>query len=325
MVQANPPASDAEFDEDFRPDERLFHYTSSHGLYGILESNCFWATHFRFLNDSSEFFAAKKSLTVFVEHEIRKKIAALKVSGVISLREGVSVKDISEHDAQKIVEGMYEATLNHADPFVFSSFVSDPQSKEFRDGLLLHWATYGRDGGYALEINPHKLAKLIRGRQENLLLQKAAYVRDVVPAELSNEYRIIGEVAQEMIEGLLAERFDEARIEKSGQAFMKVASLIKDAFFEGEREARIALLRLKVGIQAYTPKNVYIRHQQGRAIPYVKLFEGELTAEKSPIEAIIIGPHPDRERRLKALSLYLEAKGLTDIKVIQSNVPYLGG
>ena len=74
-------------DEDFEADERLFHYTSSQGLYGILESGCLWATHFKFLNDSNEFFAARKSLVEFVRGEIKRKIVALKVNGEIRLKD----------------------------------------------------------------------------------------------------------------------------------------------------------------------------------------------------------------------------------------------
>ena len=32
----------------------LFHYTNDHGLKGILESRCLWATHYTGLNDSTE-------------------------------------------------------------------------------------------------------------------------------------------------------------------------------------------------------------------------------------------------------------------------------
>ena len=34
--------------------EKVFHYTDSSGLLGILNSGVLWATHYRFLNDSSE-------------------------------------------------------------------------------------------------------------------------------------------------------------------------------------------------------------------------------------------------------------------------------
>ena len=66
------------------------------------------------------------SLTEFVEKEIRKKIAALKVSGVIALKEEVTIKDLSNHEAKVIVGALYEATLGSSEPFIFSSFVSDP-------------------------------------------------------------------------------------------------------------------------------------------------------------------------------------------------------
>lgn len=323
MAEANLPASNDEFDKDFKPDERLFHYTSSPGLYGILESGCLWATHFKFLNDSNEFFAARKSLIEFVELEIRKKIAALKVSGSITLKEGITIKELSAHEATTIVNSMYTVTLNHSVPFIFSLYVSDPESDDFRRGRLLHWATYGRDGGYALEINPHKLAALFRGKTENLLSQKAIYVGASPPLELTNEYALIGKVAQEMIVGILNDSLGGIDIERSAQAFMKVASVIKDNFFENEREARVVLLRLKTVMGEYVPPSVFIRHHQSRAVPYIKLFEKRLLGEQSPIESIIIGPHPDRDRREEALRLFLDARGLATIELFQSDVPYL--
>ena len=78
-------------DKDFHKDERLFHYTSAEGLYGILDSECLWATHFKFLNDSSEFFAARKWLLDFVHRAIHKKVAALKVNGSVTFKEGTDI------------------------------------------------------------------------------------------------------------------------------------------------------------------------------------------------------------------------------------------
>ena len=37
-----------------KPEKLLYHYTDQTGLDGILSSGCMWATHFKFLNDSSE-------------------------------------------------------------------------------------------------------------------------------------------------------------------------------------------------------------------------------------------------------------------------------
>ena len=325
MAQANLSNSDNEFDKDFKPSDRLFHYTSPEGLYGILESDCLWATHFKFLNDSNEFFAARKSLTEFVEVEIRKKIASLKVSGRISLKDGVSLRELSAHEAAVTVDAMYEATLNGSQPFIFSSFVTDSAIEGYRNGHLLHWATYGRGGGYALEIDPHKVAKLLYGRPENLLCQKAVYVKGQIPAELKGDYEIIGDVSQKMVEALLNGSLQELDVSASAASFMRIASVIKDAFFEDENEARLVAMRLNAGVDKYVPPKVFVRHGNQRAVPYIKLFESRLLGDGCPIASIIIGPHPDRERRKEALELFLDSRGLGRIQVFQSEVPYLGG
>jgi hypothetical protein len=44
-----------DFDEETDVPSRIYHYTSTEALYGILASNCFWMTDYRYLNDPSEF------------------------------------------------------------------------------------------------------------------------------------------------------------------------------------------------------------------------------------------------------------------------------
>jgi hypothetical protein len=40
--------------EDQAEPELLYHYTNQMGLLGILKDKCIWATHLRYLNDTSE-------------------------------------------------------------------------------------------------------------------------------------------------------------------------------------------------------------------------------------------------------------------------------
>lgn len=148
---------------------------------------------------------------------------------------------------------------------------------------------------------------------------------DDIPVELGDEYRLIANVAQEMIEGFRENTMERVDVARSASPFMKIASLIKDKFFRDEKEARVVAMRLKRGGGEDASHEVHVRHIRGNAVPYIKLFEKRLFGKHSPIEAIIIGPHPDRERRREALSMVLEAKGLTQIAVVQSEVPYLGG
>src|SRR5262245_4947739 len=126
-----------ELDPDFEANERIFHYTSSAGLYGILENNCLWATHFRFLNDSQEFLSARASLLGFVRDELHRRMAALKVNGQIALKEGVILKDLCHHEAEVIVNAMYTATMNIGWWFIFSGFVCDQNHADYSNGGLL--------------------------------------------------------------------------------------------------------------------------------------------------------------------------------------------
>ena len=315
-------------DKDFHKDERLFHYTSAEGLYGILDSECLWATHFKFLNDSSEFFAARKWLLDFVHRAIHKKVIALKVNGNIKFEEGTDVKALCLHEAEVIVDAFYTTTLKLASPFIFSSFVSSPPEKSFRNGELLHWATYGRNGGYAIEMNPHKLALLTNEEWDaggvSLLSQRAIYLEDDTPKALRDDFEIFGTVAQQMVVGRLAENFDHVEIDKAAQPFMRLASVIKDEYFKNEGEARLVAMRYRAEVGGRVSPKICVRQSASGAIPYIKLFEGRLFGKNCPIEAIIIGPHPNRERRAEALSILLESRGWAAIKVIPSEVPYLG-
>jgi hypothetical protein len=45
---------------------RLYHYTNEQGLYGILENQCVWATHYKFLNDYSEIILLREKLIKYL-------------------------------------------------------------------------------------------------------------------------------------------------------------------------------------------------------------------------------------------------------------------
>ena len=46
--------------------KKLYHYTNWDGLLGILNTKRLWATHYRFLNDSSEFTLFRDELISLV-------------------------------------------------------------------------------------------------------------------------------------------------------------------------------------------------------------------------------------------------------------------
>jgi hypothetical protein len=318
-----------ELDSDFSEQERIFHYTTPEGLYGILESNCIWATHFQFLNDSKEFYAARESLVQFVHKAIHRRFAAWKVNKQFEFEHGVDLSGLALHEAGVIVDAMYTTTYEKlGSSFVFSGFCCNPDHKSYRNGGLLHWATYGRHGGYALRLNPHKIAPLLK--TENTKFPdfmyrsgRVVYSEDAPESRFKRDYETLATVAQSMIEGMAKDDFSNVDIAKSADPFWRISSMLKDEYFRDEAEARIVGLLMNAGRPGNRQHTIHVRHRDGVSIPYIKLFEHSLLDENCPIETIIIGPHPERVRRYRALATFLRHAKLSFIEVVESDVPYI--
>ncbi len=321
---------DSELDRDFAKDERIFHYTSAQGLYGILESKCFWATHFQFLNDSKEFYVARDSLIEFVRKEIHKQLAAWKVNKQAEFKDGITLADLAEHEANVIVDALYKTSYDKVGaPFVFSGFCYKPDHKHYQNGGLLHWATYGQKGGYAIRLNPHRLASLLKKESTQFgdfgyRSGKVVYSSEAPESRFSKEYQIIGKVARSMVEGIAKNKLTDVDVSESADPFWNVSSMLKDDYFSDESEARIVAMLVNLDKPDIRRHTIHMRHGDGVSIPYIKIFEQILIGENCPIDAIIVGPHPEKERRLRALSTYIRHVGLKFIEIIESNVPYVG-
>jgi hypothetical protein len=61
-MEEEEPESEAIIDQA-KPKALLYHYTDQRGLLGILRSQSIWATHIRYLNDSSEYNHVQISLS----------------------------------------------------------------------------------------------------------------------------------------------------------------------------------------------------------------------------------------------------------------------
>ncbi|MGD0191496.1 MAG: hypothetical protein ABSD74_12215 [Rhizomicrobium sp.] len=322
----------------FESDERVFHYTNAQGLYGILESGCLWATHFQFLNDSKEFYSAKRSLTKSVESALARHLAARKVNRQITITDGTSIRTLASEESQRFVDILYSALFGSeehsvvgSDAFVFSTFRCSPSNEAFADGELLHWATYGRNGGYALQFAPQKLDALLVNERKKFvglpyIFEPTFYSKEgEVPAGLKDAYGEVCNSATEMADYEVSQHRTVAPdYAVAGGAFMHIVSRTKDAFFKREAEARIVVFRSRVEQTGFRWHPFFIRHAAALPIPYIKLFEDQLFGEHLPIERIIIGPHPERERRQFVLREFLRQKKLLDkIQIAVSEVPYV--
>lgn len=321
--------ADVPRDEDFDPDDWLFHYTSSEGLLGILQSGCLWATHYKFLNDVQELRAIEDNLARFICDEVSRKIAALKVNNRLELKDGVSIREVGQDVGRRILRIMYTTTEQTFDSFIFSAFCckKSDDKEEFESGNVLHWATYGREAGYALQLDPHKMFRCSKKKkktykEDGYITRKVVYVKGLeILNEWKKDYQIIGDIVRELAEAeALRGSIKGVNVGRSLEHFLKVTNFSKSAIFSHEREGRIVLLLLKNGNELKHP--VFLA-QRGRVTPrpYVKLFENVLFGEDCPIERIIVGPGLAQDRRKKALEIFLQAHGLK-IEVTTSKLSY---
>lgn len=323
----------------FLETERFFHYTSADGLLGILNSNCFWATHYQFLNDRREIRAAERIFQTHLAKGIHRRVAAMKVNGELDVEPGANLKEAAKAEAETIVQSHYDATLSFMAPYITSFFLCDEVKNptHFKDGILRHWATYGRAGGFAIQISPQKLydALVASNRDQShsgVLQTRVSYPddEDRIDNELENDFDTLLNVGVRLMEERLRdEKIDNdlgKAIEDSYLSFCRVISSIKLPYFADENEARVVIFKptaisAKKAGKKKLPHMVHLRPGLGSLVPYIKLLEN-LVLSSGCIERIIVGPSSENTMSKIALEGFLEAREL-DIEVTLSDVPYL--
>src|ERR1700688_4931664 len=128
----------------------VFHYTDVTGLLGILSSETLFATDYRYLNDLTEGSAIRELLMLILEKEVAEIIPKLAERGLLAgFYEGYG-----EHGHRLQAEAMYRSLIRVIDlvsPFFVLSFCKhDPQTQEFKHGLLSQWRGYAESGGAAI-------------------------------------------------------------------------------------------------------------------------------------------------------------------------------
>jgi hypothetical protein len=324
--------------------EFLYHYTTHAGLYGILESQCLWASHYTSLNDYTEcrFFVPVLAQRLYSEF-IKSLQSENKLNFNNESNKNQFFKECKNFWLNQSKE-ISEAHRNiHGDEFYIASFSRYSSD----DGLLSQWRAYGKDGGYALVFNKHKIEKLIKNK-EGVLFGNVFYARNNIinndeqkmfedSEQNSMNYwdestqRQMDEAADNIMEHIkyiLEEDKDPSidpdlkdMVEKSYAGSLKWLAFCKHFGFSEENEFRIICSPI------YTRK---FRDVNGRRIAYLELFKptkqktskGDKSKFLDAIEKIIIGPHRDKYEREKELSFWLKSTD-NNIDVAVSDIPYL--
>jgi hypothetical protein len=303
----------------------LFHYTTGAGLQGILTSNCLWATHYRHLNDAHE----GETGWNFLKNDILKPL----------INKYADDKNFHAHDLEAERKSILENYIKYRKetyPKYFkghyiTSFCMHKNKETIKNGLLSQWRAYGQKDGYCIEFDFITLKNLL-----NSMYANKAYVANNVFYGLSiqsltqTQLNIIEDSIKLFILSYINQGTNNSyhvdSLISDLSITMSIISMTKHSGFKEENEFRISVSDPIEKISAGTLKH-YHREQNGRLIPYIKLFEHpEEVNFQLPIKRIIVGPHPEAERRKHALDeiLYDRTFNGNPIKVDVSEIPFIG-
>lgn len=321
----------------------VFHYTGIHGLTGILQSQTLWATHAAFLNDGAEIKAFQGRLTGVLRPGVAKGIDELlqRVPSKRSLvdEHGGREKTVDELTAM-ISNSMYKVLLGTregrpiSDLYV-TSFCKSATSEIAQHGLLSQWRGYGQNGGYAIVFDTAELESLLREEHEKwrypLIWADAVYSSqsdEEIREELGDDMDQLSlAVAETVLEGWSPEP-----LAKTFGPLLRCACRYKHWGFHEEREVRIVAMPTNSDLLTYetlSERTEVIKSRRsflrgGTAIPCIHLFEGitRLPEKPLPVTRIIVGPHPEKERRRRALEFLLREHRI-NVPVTVSDIPYV--
>lgn len=318
----------------------LYHYTNAEGLHGIITEQYLRATNIAFLNDAEErIYYFEKRMPLVLDRAIRSVYDDQ--SKLPEYQERIEQKGGYEKVVtdlkNNLVTKIREVSCSINEPYV-TSFCTTKDINVARDGLLSQWRAYGADGGYAIIFNTNDLEILLKEEVEKYmylssLLGDINYHGGKGSDELMHdEFQKSEILLRNIIENFLKSKEDKnlAEIET---VINQLACLTKHCGFHEEREVRIVAIRgtetfvkrLRDGGVTQPVRSVHHHPRNGALVPYIRLFEGITSPldKKLPIKAVIIGPHPDREKRARAVDLLLKQHGIKDAEVRFSEIPYL--
>lgn len=266
----------------------LYHYTSSIGLQGIIQSKSIWATDHRFLNDPSEF---THGWAIVFDALKRRKADLDKVSSEIW-----NTIELFRRGHER--EGVF-------------AFVGSLTSE---GDLLSQWRGYGAGKGFAIGFN-----------QDWLLKNAVAQGFDIHPVvyEPGEQRRAADDVVKLLI-GLLSEREPETHFDTMRQWWkhaLKVALILKDQNFQEEREHRLVWVGLS------WPPGLKTRATQSGIVPYrsCRLDKVVVNITLHPnnfgIEEVIAGPALSAQQLAAVDALLAMQKMRTTVQ--KSVIPFI--
>ena len=291
--------------EQYKAPSILYHYTSHHGLIGIVSSKSLWLTNAAYLNDSSESdYGLGVVRQVLEEHEC----------------------SATEHTRQFFNElGSQRSIVDQYSVYVAS----------FSEGgdMLSQWTDYTPKGnGYSIGFHYQALADLTNGWPLSPNLFPCSYApkeqRAKTELELSKSIREWSGTQRQSgkptsLHGGVEENSLDVNLPAQFHSISQcLATTFKHPSFAHEHEWRLCST---ISTPSSVPIGRKFRSGISTILPYVELsFDRELEdpdASYQPIAKVIVGPCPDPIRATRAVRMLLQSNGLR-AEVYASEIPY---
>lgn len=317
--------------EIYEKHPELFHYTNDDGLAGILTSQNLRATHYRFLNDTTELQLMRVQLAErlypFLNEILVEKFRQAGLKKKKEMRAAGGPNAIARDEARHLADTFYRTAFEDtqsgkalAIPFItsFCAHTSD-QPYEQKNGLLSQWRGYAK-GGYAIVFDTKKLCDLYKTEGEKFYYS-TSHIGDVVyQGDEQGFVEEFGEGIEKIRDGFL--KFIETGEMEVGEIFGDVLSMftrLKHRGFFEEREVRSVAFPMTKEIEdeykrvdpnyisPNKPMKEILMREDGA--PYIEMlnFDDKTTL---PITRIIVGPQENQAQAKQKIERLIEGKNI---------------
>ena len=265
-----------------RPRETLYHYTSLHGLLGIIESRCLWASDIRYMNDSAEM----KHAADLIKKDIARRIAG-------------------GHPNPKLLN-QFQYWVGHRMVHGHMLF-----SASFRSNgnLLSQWRGYSTHGkGVSIGFDPELILECAAAQS----FQVARCVYDQREQE-----ELIRQVvdAMELLAAEEGECTDPQRrppeqsyydgFERVESELLRIAAVLKHPSFQEEEEWRV----VSPVLTELAQPPIRFREGTSMLVPYLDFRLTPAPGVPLRLEHLFLGPSPNISISMNSLELYLAQQG----------------
>jgi hypothetical protein len=275
--------------------ENFCHYTDLNGLMGILETNEFWLSDHRFLNDPSE-------------HSYGEELAIRVISEYMQQEDDAEFSTLLKEVMMEIAD---------ASPVFYVSSFSKAHDR------LDQWKGYGRTSEGVCLVLKNDVAL---GREGVLTQLPAIEPMQVIynNAEQIHRLRTVISIFRDEFINHPCDVSRTFSLWKRDLSFLIAYQLIRFKHQEYSSEEEIRLV-----VSSKSPilaeKKTKHRVSNGRLIPYITTKNQSLSIEvKLPISDVIVGPLATQDSVIRSIEVFLQNMGYENVSVRGSSVPFRG-